>query len=567
MTSVSRLRRPSPVSVSSCSGLAVLVRRRETGCTLGAMHIRSYVCGAAMIFGVACGTEQRDSPGSPSEFELNELSVWQLQDGMQSGRYTSRKLVELYLERISQIDAAGPRLRSVIEINPDALALADALDAERKAKGARGPLHGIPVLIKDNIDTGDKMLTTAGSLALTGAPAPHDAFVVERLRAAGVVLLGKTNLSEWANIRSTKSTSGWSARGGLVKNPYVLDRNPCGSSSGTGAAIAANLAAVGVGTETDGSVVCPSSVAALVGIKPTIGLVSRSGIIPIAHSQDTAGPMTRTVTDAAVLLNAMVGVDPRDPATASTSSAREDYTAALKASALQGARIGVAREPYFGYSAPADSLIEAAIVGMKAQGATIVDPADIPTAARLDECEIEVLLYELKADLNAYLATRGTAAAASTLKELIAFNERERAREMPYFGQELFIRAEAKGPLTTPDYVAAATLCRRLAREQGIDAVMTTHRLDALVAPTLGPAWPTDLLNGDHITGSSSTPAAVAGYPSITVPAGWVGSLPVGILFMGRAWSESRLIGLAFAYEQATKHRRPPRFLPTIPLE
>jgi amidase len=352
-----------------------------------------------------------------------------------------------------------------------------------------------------------------------------------------------------------------------VKNPYVLDRNPCGSSSGTGAAIAANLAAVGVGTETDGSVVCPSSVAALVGIKPTIGLVSRSGIIPIAHSQDTAGPMTRTVTDAAVLLNAMAGVDARDPATSSAPTAQEDYTAALKRDALKGARIGVARAQYFGYSAQADALIEGAIAAMKAQGATIVDPADIPTAARLDACEIEVLLYELKADLNAYLATRGTAAAASTLKDLIAFNERERAREMPYFGQELFIRAEAKGPLTAPEYVAASTLCRRLAREQGIDAVMTMHQLDALVAPTLGPAWPTDLLNGDHILGASSTPAAVAGYPSITVPAGWVGELPVGILFMGRAWSESRLISLAFAYEQATKHRRPPRFVPTVVLE
>jgi amidase len=532
------------------------------------MHARSLVSLAAVVLAIACSADVRESPPpSPTEFELNELSVQQLQDGMASGRYTSRRLVELYLQRIAQIDAAGPRLRSVIETNPDALSIADALDAERKAKGVRGPLHGIPVLIKDNIDTGDKMLTTAGSLALVGAPAPRDSFVAERLRAAGAVILGKTNLSEWANIRSTRSTSGWSARGGLVKNPYVLDRNPCGSSSGTGAAIAANLAAVGVGTETDGSVVCPSSVTALVGIKPTIGLVSRAGIIPIAHSQDTAGPMTRTVSDAAVLLNAMAGVDPRDSSTSSAPTTREDYTEALKTNALQGARIGVARQQYFGYSAPADRLIEEAIAQMKSAGATIVDPADIPTAARLDACEIEVLLYELKADLNGYLATRGTAAAASTLKDLIAFNERERAREMPYFGQELFVRAEAKGPLTTPEYIAASTLCRRLAGTQGIDAVMTMHRLDALVAPTLGPAWPTDLLNGDHITGSSSTPAAVAGYPSITVPAGWVEELPVGILFIGRAWSESRLIGLAFAFEQATKHRRPPTFLPTVPLE
>jgi amidase len=531
------------------------------------MPVRALVVAASVVLSPACTSETGHTTVPPPEFELNELSVAQLQEGMASGRYTSRRLVELYLRRIAQIDAAGPRLRSVIETNPEALAIADALDTERKAKGGRGPLHGIPMLIKDNIDTGDKMLTTAGSLALMGGPAPRDAFVVERLRTAGVVILGKTNLSEWANIRSTKSTSGWSARGGLVKNPYVLDRNPCGSSSGTGTAIAANLAALGVGTETDGSVVCPSSVAALVGIKPTIGLVSRSGIIPISHSQDTAGPMARTVTDAAVLLNAMAGVDPRDPATSSAPAAREDYTAALKADALQGARIGVARAQYFGYNAPADNLIEAAIAEMKAMGATIVDPADIPTAARLDGCEIDVLLYELKADLNAYLATRGATAAASTLKDLIAFNERERAREMPYFGQELFVRAEAKGPLTTPEYVAAASLCHRLSREQGIDAVMTMHRLDALVAPTLGPAWPTDLLNGDHVLGSSSTPAAVAGYPSITVPAGWVGELPVGMLFIGRAWSESRLISLAFAYEQASRHRKPPRFAPTIPLE
>jgi amidase len=533
------------------------------------MLLRAFVSLGVIVLCIACRGEVRESSPPPStpEFELNELSAAQLQDGMRAGRYTARRLVELYLQRIAQIDAAGPALRAVIETNPDALAIADALDAERKAKGPRGPLHGIPVLIKDNIDTGDKMLTTAGSLALIGGPAPRDAFVVERLRSAGVVILGKTNLSEWANIRSTRSTSGWSARGGQVKNPYVLDRNPCGSSSGTGAAIAANLAAIGVGTETDGSVVCPSSVSALVGIKPTIGLVSRTGIIPIAHSQDTAGPMARTVSDAATLLNAMVGVDARDAAMGSAPTAREDYTAALKADALKGARIGVARTQYFGYSAQADALVDAAIALMKAQGATIVDPADIPTASRLDACEIDVLLYELKADLNAYLATRGTAAAASTLKDLIAFNERERAREMPYFGQELFIRAEAKGPLTAPEYRAVSTQCRRLARDEGIDAVMTTHQLDALVVPTLGPAWPIDLVNGDHITGAGSTPAAVAGYPSITVPAGWVGELPVGMLFMGRAWSESRLIGLAFAYEQASRHRRPPKFLPTISVD
>lgn len=532
------------------------------------MHIRSFLYAGAVAVSIACGTEVRESPPpSTSEFALDELSIAQLQDAMTTGRYTSRGLVDLYLQRIGQIDAAGPRLRSVIEINPDATAIADALDAERKAKGTRGRLHGIPILIKDNIDTGDKMLTTAGSLALVGGPAPRDAFVVERLREAGVVILGKTNLSEWANIRSTKSASGWSARGGLVKNPYVLDRNACGSSSGTGAAIAANLASVGVGTETDGSIVCPSAVNALVGIKPTVGLVSRTGVIPIAHSQDTTGPMARTVADAAALLTAMVGADARDAAMAAAPAEKVDYAAALNADALRGARIGVARADFFGYSPPTDRLIDAAIAQMKMQGAVIVDPADIPTAARLGECELEVLLYEFKANLNVYLATRGSAAAAGSLKDLIVFNEREREREMPHFGQELFVRAEAKGPLTTPEYQSALSRCRRLARDQGIDAVMAKHQLDAIVVPALGPAWPTDVLNGDHITGSGTSPAAVAGYPSITVPAGWVGELPVGILFMGRAWSESRLINLAFAFEQATKHRRPPRFLPTVPLE
>jgi amidase len=532
------------------------------------MCARRFVVVSIVAFGIACGPERSTRPQPSPGFELNEVSVAQLQDWMTTGRYTSRRLVELYLRRISEIDAAGPRLRSVIEINPEAVAIADSLDAERETKGPRGPLHGIPVLIKDNIDTGDKMLTTAGSLVLEGAGAGRDAFVVERLRRAGVVILGKTNLSEWANFRSTKSTSGWSARGGLVKNPYVLDRNPCGSSSGTGAAIAASLAAVGVGTETDGSIVCPSAASALVGVKPTVGLVSRSGIIPISHSQDTAGPMARTVADAAALLSAMVGVDLRDAATRSAPNAvNTDYIAALDVGALQNARIGVARAQYFGYSPAADRLVDAAIADMKAKGATIVDPANIPTAAQLDACEIEVLLYEFKADLNAYLASREPPAAVRSLKELITFNERERRREMPYFGQELFLRAEDKGPLTAPGYLAALSTCRRLARDRGIDAVMTLHRLDAIIAPTTGPAWPTDLVNGDHILGASSTPAAVAGYPTITVPAGYVEELPVGLSFIGRAWSEARLISLAHAYEQATKHRRPPRFLQTLALE
>ncbi len=502
---------------------------------------------------------------TPAAFPLEELTIAQLQDAMAAGRYTSRRLVELYGERIDAIDRSGPTLRSVIELNPDALSIADALDAERKSGRVRGPLHGIPVLVKDNIDTGDRMMTTAGSLALVGTPAPRDAFIIAKLRTAGAVILGKTNLSEWANFRSTKSTSGWSARGGQVNNPYALDRNPCGSSSGTGAAVAANLSAVGVGTETDGSIVCPSGANALVGIKPTIGLVSRTGIVPISHTQDTAGPMTRTVADAAILLGAMTGADPGDTATiASTGKADTNYSRALTLDGLTGARIGVARKRYFGYSPMTDTVIEQAIADMKAQGATIIDPADIPTAARLDDCEFEILLYEFKADLNKYLASRGASAAIHSLKDLIAFNIREREREMPYFEQEIFVRAEKKGTLSSPAYRKALTTCRTRSRTLGVDAVMTKLRLDAIVAPTGSPAWSTDLINGDHFLGASSTPAAVAGYPSITVPAGFVRGLPVGVSFIGAAWSEAKLITLAYAYEQATKHRKPPTFQQTV---
>ena len=500
----------------------------------------------------------------PATFPLEEATSTQLQAWMTSGRYSARQIAE-YLRRIEEIDRSGPALRSVIEVNPDALAIADALDAERRATGPRGPLHGIPVLIKDNIDTADRMLTTAGSLALEATRPAKDAFVVERLRAAGVVILGKTNLSEWANFRSTHSSSGWSGRGGQVKNPYVLDRNPCGSSSGTGTAIAANLAAIGVGTETDGSIVCPSAATGLVGIKPTLGLVSRTGIIPIAHSQDTAGPMARTVADAAALLGAMAGIDPQDRITRTAGArAARDYTKNLDPDALKGARIGVARKQYFGYSAAADRVVDHAIADMKARGAVMVDPADIPSAAKMDSCEIEVLLYEFKADLNAYLRTRGPSSPVQSLEDVIAFNEREKAREMPFFGQELFLSAQKKGPLTTPAYRTALARCRALARAQGIDLVMRRHRLDAIVAPTGSPAWTTDLVNGDHFVGASSTPAAVAGYPSITVPAGQAFGLPVGVSFIGGAWSEPRLIALAYAYEQATRHRRPPTFQLTV---
>jgi amidase len=508
---------------------------------------------------------QAQTPAS-NDFELNEATVEQLQQWMSSGRYTSRRLVDLYLDRIAAIDKSGPTLQSVIELNPDARSIADELDRERQMKGPRGPLHGIPVLVKDNIDTADKMATSAGSLALEHSIAAEDAFVVRQLRTAGVVIVGKTNLSEWANFRSTNSTSGWSARGGQVKNPYALDRNPCGSSSGTAAAIAANLAVAGVGTETDGSIVCPSAVNALVGIKPTVGLVSRSGIIPISHSQDTAGPIARTVADAALLLTAMTGRDPRDATIARAPHPVANYNDALDTDALKGARIGVARKRYFGYSAGTDELVEDAIRTMKAHGAIVVDPADIATAAQIDDCEKEVLLFEFKSDLNKYLGALPPSVPVHSLKELIAFDEREAARELAYFGQDLFIAAQRKGPLSSPAYKKALATCRTRARTRGIDAVMTKHRLDALIAPTTSPAWPTDLINGDHFTGASSTPAAVAGYPSITVPVGAVHGLPVGMAFIGRAWSEAKLIGLAYAFEQATKARRAPAFLPTVGL-
>ena len=502
--------------------------------------------------------------GGGGRFDREELTVRDAQAAMEGGRVSARRLTEMYLERIERIDRRGAALNSVIETNPDALAIADALDRERKAGRARGPLHGVPVLIKDNIDTADRMLTTAGSLALVSAKPRRDAFIVERLRAAGAVIIGKTNLSEWANFRSTHSSSGWSARGGQTRNPYALDRNPCGSSSGSGAAVSANLALVGVGTETDGSIVCPAGACGIVGIKPTLGLVSRSGIIPIAHSQDTAGPMARTVADAVALLLALAAEDPADRVPGKGTNVGNwaaSLAGSLDPAGLRGARIGVARK-FFGFSDAVDKLLADAVDLMKREGATVVDPADLPTHGKFDAAEFEVLLYEFKADLNKYLASLAPGDHPRTLKQLIEFNERHRDREMPYFGQELFVRAEAKGPLTDPAYLKALRTSKLLSQAQGIDALMVRHKLDALVAPTGGPAWTTDLVNGDHFTGGSSTPAAVAGYPNVQVPAGYVYGLPVGISFFGRAFTEAKLIRLAYAFEQATKHRRPPRLLP-----
>jgi amidase len=501
---------------------------------------------------------------SQRPFELSEATIQHLQEGMASGAITARAIAEYYLERIAALDRNGPKINSVIEVNPDTLSIADALDREREERGPRGPMHGIPVLLKDNIDTADRMLTTAGSLALTDSPAPRDAFLVERLRAAGAVILGKTNLSEWANFRSSHSTSGWSARGGQTRNPYVLDRNPCGSSSGSAASVSADLCAVAVGTETDGSIVCPSSSCGIVGIKPTLGLVSRTGVIPIAHSQDTAGPMARTVADAAILLGALCGSDPDDPAPSGFQPHFGiDYTQFLDPDGLRGARIGVARN-FFGFDDRVDELMEKALKDMEGFGAEIVDPADIPFDSELGDSEFEVLLYEFKADLNRYLQTRRPNARIQTLQDLITFNREHAREEMSFFGQDIFERAEEKGPLTSPDYLAALAKNHRLTRDEGIDAVIDANRLDAVVAPAGGPAWVTDLVNGDHFIGGSSSPAAVAGYPSITVPAGFIHGLPVGISFIGKAYTEPVLIRLAYAYEQATKHRVPPAFSSTI---
>ena len=527
--------------------------------------------GAAAAAGPLATRASVPPPPGPAvpPFELDEITIRDLQKRMATGADSARALVEKYTARIEALDQKGPELRAVLEINPDALAIADRLDAERRAGKLRGPLHGIPVLLKDNIGTADRMNTTAGSLALLGATPSADAFLVRRLRDAGAVILGKTNLSEWANFRSTHSSSGWSGRGGQCRNPYALDRNPSGSSSGSGAATSANLCAVAVGSETDGSIVSPSNNCGLVGVKPTVGLVSRSGIVPISHSQDTAGPMARSVLDAAILLTALAGYDPADSATRSLSGKSPvDYAQALERGPedLEGLRIGVPRKKLFGQSPAADALVDAAIVDLKRLGAVIVDPADIATLGDTDESEFEVLLYEFKADLNAYLAGLGAKTPYKTLKDLIRFNEENRYREMPYFGQEIFEKAEAKGPLTEKAYLDALEKDLRATRQEGIDKTMDEHKLDALVAPTSGPATLIDLVNGDYGPGGSSSFPAIAGYPDVSIPCGRKFGLPVGMSIFGRRWSEPTLLRIAYAYERATRHRRTPKFLATAEL-
>ncbi len=500
--------------------------------------------------------------GAPIPFALDELTISQLQAGMQSGRYTARSITEMYLERIDRIDNRGPFLNSVIELNPEALSTADRLDTERRKGRVRGPMHGIPVLIKDNIDTADKMTTTAGSMALKGVIAAQDSFVVGKLRQAGSIIIGKTNPSEWANMRSKRSTSGWSGRGGQTRNPYVLDRNPSGSSSGSAVAVSANLCAAAIGTETDGSIVSPSSVNGIVGIKPTIGLVSRSGIIPISHRQDTAGPMTRTVSDAAILLSVLTGIDQRDEVTMhSDGRTYQDYTRFLDPQGMKGARIGVARN-FFGFNDRVDRIMEDAITVIKGIGATVVDPANIEKGLMCEDAEFEALLYEFKTDIDKYLAAVNKDAAVHSLQELIKFNEANKEKEMPYFGQDIFYMAQEKGNLSSPDYIKALEKLQRLTR--GIDATLNRDQLDAIVAPTCGPAWLTDWVNGDHYLGGSTSPAAIAGYPHVTVPAGFVHGLPIGLSFFSRAFSEPVLIRIAYTFEQATRHRRQPQFLPHV---
>ena len=496
--------------------------------------------------------------------DIEERSLLELQVDLDEQRVTTQDLVKQYLDRIERLDRSGPRLRSVVEVNPDARAIAQQLDSERMSNGSRGPLHGIPVLIKDNIDTLDRMGTTAGSLALVGARPPEDAFVVQRLRAAGAIILGKTNMSEWANARSLQSISGWSARGGLTRNPYVLDRSASGSSSGSAVAVAASLCAVAVGTETDGSILSPASVCGVVGLKPTVGLISRRGIIPISHSFDTPGPVARTVRDCALLLGALTGADALDPAMrGSAAHTRQDYSSALDSDALKGARLGVVRQ-FSGFHEGAERVYLRALSALQKAGAVLLDPVVLPDIHKLRAAKRTVLLYEMKVGVNAYLQRLGHHAPVQSLAEVIAFNLRNSATEMPYFTQDIFLMAQAKGPLSDAEYVEALATCRRVAGTDGIEKVLHDNRLDALIAPTGGPAWCTDLVLGDHAIGGSSSPAAAAGTPSISVPAGNVHGLPVGLSFFAEAWSEMKLLSLGYAFEQVTGARQPPRYLPSL---
>lgn len=495
---------------------------------------------------------------------MKEYTISQIQRQMQAGKLTARQLTEIYMKRIEQVDRHGPRLNAIIEINPEALQIAADLDQERLEKGPRGPLHGIPIIIKENIATADQMMTSSGSLALQGSYATQDAFLIQQLRKSGAIILAKANLSEWANFRSPHSSSGWSSRGGQTRNPYALDRNPCGSSSGSAVAVAANLCAAAVGTETDGSIICPSQTNGIVGIKPTLGLISRSGIIPIAHSQDTAGPMARTVADAAIVLGGLTGIDPNDPATqASQQISMLDYTRFLKRGRLKGIRLGVARN-YFGFDDRVDRIMEQCLQVLNSLGAVIIDPTNIDTEEKFGPTELEVLYYEFKHDLNAYLASLGPGASVKSLTEIIAFNETNKTKVMPYFGQERMIEADKKGPLTDEIYLKALENNHKLSRDEGIDKLLQEYQLDAILAPSGGPAWLTDPITGDHHGGGgSSSAAAVAGYPSITLPAGYIFGLPVGISFFAGAWSEPTLLRIAYAFERATQIRKKPRFLKT----
>jgi len=531
-------------------------RRAFLGTSVAAVAASQTSCQYVPATSVASST--------PADFELDEISLASLAEGLEKGKWTSTRLVQLYLARIEAIDRNGPRLGAVLALNPDAASLASQLDRERKNGHVRGSLHGLPVLLKDNIESSDHTSTTAGSLALADWRPSSDAFVAARLRAAGAIILGKTNLSEWANFRSAHSTSGWSGRGGQTKNPYALDRNPSGSSSGSGAAASSSLCAAAIGTETDGSVTSPSSINGIVGIKPTVGLVSRSGIIPISVSQDTAGPMARTVRDVAILLSVMAGVDPQDPATAASEGKNStDYTRFLDPNGLRGARLGIARK-FFEGNVLLDSFLNGCVDALKKAGAEVIDPADLATYGQMEVPEQQVMLYEFKDGINRYLARLPSSSPARTLQELIAYNEKNRGREMPFFGQEQFIQSEAKGPLTEPAYLKARADCIRLSRQDGIDALVAKHKLDAIVTLTSGPAWFTDHVNGDRDTGGCTTPAAVAGYPHMTVPAGYYSGLPIGLSFFSTAWSEPTLFKLAYAWEVQMNARRKPGFADSV---